>query len=144
MDAPGGPVCSCGRPSKHESGWCGREDKRSKLVVEIPDLVSDLAADPGAIGRNAARLAKKGRAADRFLRNTASILTDALRDCAISSDNHDTCGVCGHHFADCEGEKRGVWTKGDGEVPTVSEPACAGARARTVLLLVTPDEEWSR
>jgi hypothetical protein len=24
MDAPGGPVCSCGLPSRHESGWCGR------------------------------------------------------------------------------------------------------------------------
>jgi len=23
MDAPGGPICSCGRPSRHESGWCG-------------------------------------------------------------------------------------------------------------------------
>lgn len=23
MDAPGGPVCGCGAPSRHESGWCG-------------------------------------------------------------------------------------------------------------------------
>jgi hypothetical protein len=23
MDAPGGPVCGCGKPSRHESGWCG-------------------------------------------------------------------------------------------------------------------------
>ena len=23
MDAPDGPVCGCGRPSRHESGWCG-------------------------------------------------------------------------------------------------------------------------
>jgi hypothetical protein len=23
MDAPDGPVCSCGRPSRHQSGWCG-------------------------------------------------------------------------------------------------------------------------
>lgn len=23
MDAPGGPVCGCGQPSRHESGWCG-------------------------------------------------------------------------------------------------------------------------
>lgn len=25
MDAPGGPQCGCGRPSAHESGWCGTE-----------------------------------------------------------------------------------------------------------------------
>jgi hypothetical protein len=25
MDAPDGPVCSCGRPSRHQSGWCGTE-----------------------------------------------------------------------------------------------------------------------
>lgn len=24
MDAPDGPVCGCGLPSAHESGWCGR------------------------------------------------------------------------------------------------------------------------
>jgi hypothetical protein len=24
MAAPDGPVCSCGEPSRHESGWCGR------------------------------------------------------------------------------------------------------------------------
>jgi len=23
LDAPGGPTCSCGAPSTHESGWCG-------------------------------------------------------------------------------------------------------------------------
>jgi len=23
MDGPDGPVCSCGQPSTHESGWCG-------------------------------------------------------------------------------------------------------------------------
>lgn len=23
MDAPDGPVCGCGKPSRHESGWCG-------------------------------------------------------------------------------------------------------------------------
>ena len=23
MDAPDGPICGCGRPSTHESGWCG-------------------------------------------------------------------------------------------------------------------------
>lgn len=23
MDAPDGPVCGCGNPSRHESGWCG-------------------------------------------------------------------------------------------------------------------------
>ena len=23
MDAPDGPVCGCGRPSTHASGWCG-------------------------------------------------------------------------------------------------------------------------
>ena len=27
MDAPGGTVCSCGQPSRHESGWCGRTAK---------------------------------------------------------------------------------------------------------------------
>ena len=27
LDAPGGPVCSCGQPSRHESGWCGRTAK---------------------------------------------------------------------------------------------------------------------
>ena len=26
MDAPGGPVCACGEPSGHPSGWCGRQD----------------------------------------------------------------------------------------------------------------------
>lgn len=25
MDAHDGPVCSCGRPSRHQSGWCGTE-----------------------------------------------------------------------------------------------------------------------
>jgi hypothetical protein len=23
MDAPDGPLCRCGQPSRHESGWCG-------------------------------------------------------------------------------------------------------------------------
>jgi hypothetical protein len=23
MDSPDGPTCGCGRPSRHESGWCG-------------------------------------------------------------------------------------------------------------------------
>lgn len=25
MDAPNGPRCACGRPSAHQSGWCGVE-----------------------------------------------------------------------------------------------------------------------
>lgn len=25
LDTPIGPICSCGRPSRHESGWCGEE-----------------------------------------------------------------------------------------------------------------------
>ena len=32
MDAPGGPVCGCGRPSRHESGWCGLPQKCRHLV----------------------------------------------------------------------------------------------------------------
>jgi hypothetical protein len=26
MDAPNGPVCWCGEPSTHQSGWCGRNN----------------------------------------------------------------------------------------------------------------------
>ena len=36
MDAPGGPVCSCGRPSRHESGWCGRAPDDETTLAE-PD-----------------------------------------------------------------------------------------------------------
>lgn len=25
LDFPGGPRCQCGKPSTHESGWCGEE-----------------------------------------------------------------------------------------------------------------------
>jgi len=25
MDGPAGPVCACGSPSRHESGWCGED-----------------------------------------------------------------------------------------------------------------------
>jgi hypothetical protein len=25
LDGPDGPVCMCGQPSRHESGWCGEE-----------------------------------------------------------------------------------------------------------------------
>lgn len=28
MDAPGGPRCACGRPSTHESGWCGTCERK--------------------------------------------------------------------------------------------------------------------
>ena len=52
----------------------------------------------------------------------------ALKDCAVSEDNPDTCGVCGEHFDDCEADRR---TVGD-----VEEPDCAGARARLVLRLI--------
>lgn len=31
MDAPGGPRCSCGWPSRHESGWCGRPNVMDTL-----------------------------------------------------------------------------------------------------------------
>lgn len=31
MDGPDGPVCMCGAPSGHESGWCGWCGSSSKL-----------------------------------------------------------------------------------------------------------------
>ncbi len=39
MDAPGGPVCSCGQPSRHESGWCGRTG-RCYTVDARPEAVA--------------------------------------------------------------------------------------------------------
>jgi hypothetical protein len=33
MDAPDGPVCGCGLPSTHESGWCGQCDVTDSVVV---------------------------------------------------------------------------------------------------------------
>jgi hypothetical protein len=32
MDAPGVPVCGCGLPSTHESGWCGRCDVTDSVI----------------------------------------------------------------------------------------------------------------
>jgi len=55
----------------------------------------------------------------------AEALERALKSCAVDEDNPDTCGVCGHHFADCEVDHRLV---GDDD-----ELACAGARARAAL-----------
>ena len=40
MDAPGGPQCGCGRPSAHESGWCGTECEAKfgdKVILYIED-----------------------------------------------------------------------------------------------------------
>ncbi len=52
-------------------------------------------------------------------------LREAARDCAVSSDNSDTCGVCGKHFSECEAERmerddQGVF-------------ACSGARLRAAM-----------
>ena len=41
MDAPEGPICRCGRPSREQSGWCGQcaveqcwcqKDKLNRLI----------------------------------------------------------------------------------------------------------------
>jgi hypothetical protein len=31
LDGPSGPVCMCGQPSRHESGWCGEEHRDPAL-----------------------------------------------------------------------------------------------------------------
>lgn len=31
MDATDGPVCGCGRPSTHDSGWCGTHCRDGRL-----------------------------------------------------------------------------------------------------------------
>jgi hypothetical protein len=42
MDAPNGPECACGKPSRWESGWCGTKHptclcdcERGKRVAEF-------------------------------------------------------------------------------------------------------------
>jgi hypothetical protein len=62
----------------------------------------------------------------------AEALERALKSCAVDEDNPDTCGVCGHHFRDCEADRRIVGDIGDAE-----DLACAGARARAALKGVT-------
>jgi hypothetical protein len=54
-----------------------------------------------------------------------------LQDCAVSTDNPDTCGVCSKHFADCEKATRATLDEQDRI--TVEEPSCPGARARALL-----------
>ena len=52
-------------------------------------------------------------------------LRRALLACVVDEDNPDTCGVCKHHFAECEAYVR----VGD----ETTEKACPGARARELL-----------
>jgi hypothetical protein len=33
MDAQGGPVCGCGLPSAHESGWCGQCEVSERRIA---------------------------------------------------------------------------------------------------------------
>jgi len=73
---------------------------------------------------------------DQQLANAMSeiaALRAALQDCGTSEDNPDTCGVCGLHFAECEADQRIKPTAGVENPTVISQPACAGARARALL-----------
>lgn len=43
MDAPDGPICGCGEPSRHDSGWCGSDDCENLrgLIHEPTELLTN-------------------------------------------------------------------------------------------------------
>lgn len=81
MNLPSGPVCACGMPSRHESGWCGRESPACPVSV-AGDLASQAAPDarPAAARRARPELMELHdqllRAAEHFLVLAAGPLAD--------------------------------------------------------------------
>lgn len=51
MDAPDGPQCACGKPSRHQSGWCGECQEPSVLEAVQFDLEMDRMLDDVKEGR---------------------------------------------------------------------------------------------
>lgn len=69
----------------------------------------------------------------RFIEKMAK-LRPVLETCGTSTDNPDTCGVCGKHFKECEEERVAEEVEtSDGTKLSDDGFACPGARARELL-----------
>ena len=67
MDADGGPVCRCGKPSTHESGWCGACGVVSSPASDpFAAIKSDVESLWAVLSRHADAIAElRGKAGDR-------------------------------------------------------------------------------
>jgi hypothetical protein len=113
----GAALCpACAR--KHFTDEAGKmRVENAELKAEWDGLEQILGEYPGSMTPTVAHALRAER--DR--------LVAAIEDCAVNSNNLDTCGMCGRHFPQCEKEK--LWRDDERNAKVF---ACPGARAREV------------